>query len=236
MRWIKHLTAASEDEKIAHLIAEYGHAGYGLWWLVCEAVARQLEGDNPEVTYPLTKWSHLLSLRGSHVMSRLVTLQVTGLVTVERHGYDVTVRIPNLLKYRDEYSRKSGQTPESVRSKRQKQIQNTQTDAEVTSPVDGSTERMYAAHPKKSDFVLIVPALVSALNGTADVPKKLADIEACHAAWCKTDDWKKENGRFAPKLASWIADRGYTKWPADNSAAPVIRPYERKRPAQEKIN
>ncbi len=115
MRWLKHMTASHDDEKLADLIARYGHAGYGTWWLVLEIVAARLEsGGHPSVTYHVTKWSHLLSLRGSHVLSTLLKLDVTHLVTVVRHGDEITVTIPNLLKYRDEYTRKSGQATENV--------------------------------------------------------------------------------------------------------------------------
>jgi len=72
---------------------------------------------------------------------------------------------------------------------------------------------MYALHPKKRDKVLVLPELVSSVNGTVDVPKAIGEIKGCHAAWCKTEDWTKNNGNFAPILARWIADRGFTKWP-----------------------
>lgn len=129
------MTSSHDDEKLADLISRFGHAGYGVWWLVVEIVASVLEtGKEPEVTYPVSKWSHLLSVRGSHVVSTLVKLEVTHLVTVVRHDDDITVRIPNLLKYRDEYSRKSGQGPESVRSKnRDRERTDTEQRSDVTS-------------------------------------------------------------------------------------------------------
>ncbi len=123
------MTASHDDEKLSDLIHRYGHAGYGTWWLVVEIVAARLESDGePEVTYSVSKWSHLLSLRGSHVVKVLMTLVVTHLVTVVRLGDDITVRIPNLLKYRDEYTRKSGQSPDSVPPKKQRQIQKIELD------------------------------------------------------------------------------------------------------------
>ena len=150
MRWIKHMTATPQDEKIARLIADHGHAGYGLWWLVVEAVAARLEGEgHPSVTYPVTKWSHLLSLRGSHVRQALLKLEVTHLVTVEWVGSEIRVTIPNLLKYRDEYSRKSGVAPDSVRSKKQKQKQNTEAEAETEKKQ--TLERAWPSQDWKSD-------------------------------------------------------------------------------------
>ena len=57
-----------------------------------------------------------------------------------------------------------------------------------------SAERMYCLHPKKKNLALVPGALQSAAKG----PVPLSDIEACHAAWCKTEDWTKNGGRFAP--------------------------------------
>ena len=144
------MTASHDDEKLADLIDRFGHAGYGLWWLVVEIVAARLDGGEPEVTYPVSKWSHLLSVRGSHVSQTLLKLAVTHLVTVVRHNDDITVRIHNLLKYRDEYSRKSGHYPDGVRTKeqKQKQIQSTaeaerKNGAPVPLPVDLRTQSEY---------------------------------------------------------------------------------------------
>jgi hypothetical protein len=69
--------------------------------------------------------------------------------------------------------------------------------------------RMYDKHPKKADLPLVPDALDSAVKaGTT-----LAVIEECHAAWCESEDWTKNGGRYAPKLATWLVDRGYTRWP-----------------------
>lgn len=149
MRWVKHMTASHDDEKLADLIDRYGHAGYGLWWLVVEIVGARLEGGEPEVTYPVSKWSHLLSVRGSHVSQTLSKLAVTHLVTVVRHDDDITVKIPNLLKYRDEYSRKSGHDPDSVRTKEveQKQKQKQRQNEEENLGASAPTESLFSADP-----------------------------------------------------------------------------------------
>lgn len=117
MRWVKHLTSSRQDEKLARLIAAHGLAAYGLWWAVVEVVAERVERDSqPTVTYPVSVWSHRLSLRGSHIRSAMAKLVVSGLVTTEWNRSELTVTIPNLLKYRDEYSRKSGHAPDIVRT------------------------------------------------------------------------------------------------------------------------
>ncbi len=206
MRWLKHLTAAREDEKIAQLITKYGHAGYGLWWLVCEVVAQQLEGDNPEVTYPVTTWSHLLSVRGSHVRHCLSKLAVTGLVTVEWIGTDIKVRIPNLLKYRDEYSRKSGHSPDTVRSKTHIQKQNIEAEAEA------HTQRARA--PTVADQTEPPSARFSEF--IAPWPRKVGLDEAARA-WLSVVPATIEDTAFAARdryLASDEVSRGVVMGPA----------------------
>ncbi len=91
-------------------------ARYGLYWMVQEIIAEQMEGKDPScsVCYPISVWSHLLVTRGSLVFSTLSTLAVTGVVTVERDGNDIRVTNRKLLKYRDEYARKSGHTPDKL--------------------------------------------------------------------------------------------------------------------------
>ena len=122
MKWIKHQTGTRRDEKIARLMAAGGKdamAAYGLYWMVQEIIADQMEGPEPacSVCYPVSVWSQLLVTRGSLVFSTLSTLAVTGLVTVTREGDDIRVTNRKLLKYRDEYSRKSGHAPENVRTR-----------------------------------------------------------------------------------------------------------------------
>jgi hypothetical protein len=113
------MTATWDDERVARLADKGGMEGlgmYGLYWRVNEIIAAQMEGKNPPcaVHYTVTRWSLLLSLRGSLVFSALSRLGATGLVTVERDGNDISVTNRNLLKYRDEYSRKSGETPDNI--------------------------------------------------------------------------------------------------------------------------
>jgi hypothetical protein len=113
------MTATTDDEKIARLLGEGGEAGrarYGLYWMVNEIIAAQMEGPDPScsVCYPVSVWARKVVTRPSLLFSTLSTLAVTGVVTVEWDGSDIRVTNRNLLKYRDEYARKSGQTPDNI--------------------------------------------------------------------------------------------------------------------------
>ena len=147
MRWLKHLTETRQDEKIAKLIARYGLEAYGLWWAVLEVIGRQITRDHPNrcsLSYPVSKWAAELSLRGSLVRRKLSTLAVTGVVTLSWDGRELTVTIPNILKYKDEYQKKSGHTPESVGRKQENEIEQEQ----VPSSLHGSGSKSKPRAPK----------------------------------------------------------------------------------------
>jgi hypothetical protein len=157
MKWVKHMTASWDDEGLSRLVGKGGLQGlakYGLWWRVVEIVAAQVgpKESNTTVRYSITKWSLLLSLRGSLVFSALSTLTLTGGVTVERDGNEITVTIPNILKYRDEYSRKSGHARENVPPKTD-QIEN-RSDPERELDSDRITEPSMVASAVLDDLRL----------------------------------------------------------------------------------
>lgn len=134
MRWLKHMTSTRNDEKVAALIAQAGPAGYGLWWMVLETVAASMENGSEKCSlkYPVAKWAAALQCLPQNVSRQLAVMGAVGLLSVSSDGAVIEVTVPNLLKYRDEYSRKSGQTPASVRSKIQIQIQSTDTETDNT--------------------------------------------------------------------------------------------------------
>jgi hypothetical protein len=119
VKWIKHMTATRRDEKIARLIAKHGMAAYGLYWSIQEIIAEQMEGPEPScsVSYPVSIWAHQLSMYAPQAEKQLQWMADAGLMEVQRIGDEIVVTNRNLLKYRDEYSRKSGHTPDKLPSK-----------------------------------------------------------------------------------------------------------------------
>jgi hypothetical protein len=118
------MTATRQDEKVAAYLALCGAKrieGYGFFWSLLEVVASTIDAKSNccTITYPLTTWSRLLYCHHHSVGKYIGNLEVTGIVTCKWQESNLQVTIPNILKYRDEYSRKSGQHPESVRTKEQ---------------------------------------------------------------------------------------------------------------------
>jgi hypothetical protein len=76
------------------------------------------------------------------------------------------------------------------------------------------SERWYSRHPKAKDLPLVQRWCVEAWQrfGSAAL-ETFRVIDRSHEAWCETDDWRKQNGRYCPKLADWLTDRGWKKVP-----------------------
>lgn len=65
--------------------------------------------------------------------------------------------------------------------------------------------RWYDRHPKKRDLVLVFPVVARMIQRGVDMQA----VDAAHEALCQSPDWTKQGGRFCPKLAEWLEDRGW---------------------------
>jgi hypothetical protein len=137
------MTDSHSDEKLCDIISESGPEAYGMWWLVLEIVAKQMDKNDVKcsVEYSLSQWSRLCFCHHNKInkylnmfhakgllimdyfeltppvtppLTHTLPPPVTGGVTGKYGQGKIRVTIPNLLKFRDEYSKKSGQAPESV--------------------------------------------------------------------------------------------------------------------------
>lgn len=196
MKWLKHMTSTWDDERVARLVKSggvEGMAAYGVWWRVLEIVAGQMDGKSEicAVTYDVTRWSLLLSLRGSHVRHWLEKLVVTGLVTAEWSGSEITVTIPKLLKYRDEYSQKSRQTPH--KEVEGEQIQKEKKNKEhAAPPSQPKSSRLHMTEPTEEMTRFALEEIHWSVDRLAEVWVQFADY------------WKAKPGRDGCKL-DWLA-------------------------------
>lgn len=130
MRWTKHLTLAHADKALAAILEEFGAEGYGVYWLMIEDIAAPMEKDkmiDPSATHSWVKWSQIChcSVRVlKSIANRLEEKKLIDLISIDNRSQ---ITIHNILKYKDEYSKKSGQTPEQEQKQkeRQKQKENT---------------------------------------------------------------------------------------------------------------
>jgi hypothetical protein len=143
MRFVKHMTNSRRDPEIASLIAECGIEGYGFYWLLVEVVAEAMKGtDQPEATYPLTQWAHLLHSHHHRVSKYLGKLGVTPLVRVEYVEGKVRVIIPNILKIRDDHKANSPKSP-TIDIELEKELEK---EEEPPTPLQASDEALDSLH------------------------------------------------------------------------------------------
>jgi hypothetical protein len=69
-----------------------------------------------ELSLSLRRWSITIGIHRNKVLSYMSKLESTGLATLKHEGSEIRVKVPNLAKWRDEYTKKSGHSPESVRT------------------------------------------------------------------------------------------------------------------------
>jgi hypothetical protein len=118
MRWTKHLSRAHKDPKVAELLEIEGIAGFGVYWLLVEEIAEAIGPDSQQavLVYSPLVWSQKLYVSVRKCKKILETLQLLQLIDCKSIGKRLQIGIPKLLKYRDEYSKKSGVCPDNVPS------------------------------------------------------------------------------------------------------------------------
>ncbi|CAK0754979.1 hypothetical protein CCP3SC15_2010001 [Gammaproteobacteria bacterium] len=145
MRWFKHMTDSHDDEKLAALLAEHGLEAYGLWWLIVEKVAKQIpkDGARHEVSYPVSSWLRLTGMyhhkrfriyvQSMHDLRLISAQSPNNLCTISGLSQKdvLTISVPNVLKFRDEYTKKSRQNTDKLPSK----IIDTEADTEAETEV-----------------------------------------------------------------------------------------------------
>ena len=129
MKWFKHSARASNDSKIAELEDNFGLEGYAVYFKILEIVCQEMEDtDNTKVCYSARKWKRIL---GVSVQKLTKILEFSDSFSLLFANFSkksgqlfITVDVPNILKYRDEYTRKrdkvSGECPDNVAQEKEK--------------------------------------------------------------------------------------------------------------------
>lgn len=118
MRWFKHMTNSHDDEILASLFDEFGLEGYGFWWLLLEKVASLMdETDRTFAEYPIKKWRKTFGISLGKFNKLTTYLELSGRLSKQTRDNVVRIEIPNLAKYRDEYTQRRKKTPPENRDK-----------------------------------------------------------------------------------------------------------------------
>lgn len=219
MRWFKHMTKSWNDEKIAMAVELGGLEAYGLYFRLLEIVAGNMEGNClPVCEYSVKRFARDCNLLSNRFERLLKVLEKCKLVFVTRLEGLLKVEIPNIVKYRDEYSER--QVKEQAKNRdfiptdsRQTPEQDTDAEAELDTETESKAD--------KPVDTASLPATVSSPPGIPEgkKPRKKAEPDTVDEAYlvslCNNQaftgiDVRKEHG----KMLAWLQTaRGAGKYP-----------------------
>lgn len=119
MRWFKHASIASDDELMSELMDRFGAEGYGVYWIICERIARLMDDSNRcYATFSLKKWSEFCRISSKKFQTLIKFLEKKNRLILKNDEGLISIEYPNLLKYKDEYTKKCAKnkqkTPDNV--------------------------------------------------------------------------------------------------------------------------
>lgn len=115
MKWFKHDSSAHNDEKIRHLIHEFGVEGYGVYMICLELIAEKIDSNlSPEITINRRVLSEKLCMKSFRVERILRSSSLRALLVVTSTRYEFKMVCPNLLKRLDNWTKNSQVTNKQV--------------------------------------------------------------------------------------------------------------------------
>ncbi len=223
MKWFKHQSMARNDEKISRLEDKCGLEGYGFYFKMLEIVAEVVDStDKCDVTYSMSRWGRQTNVTtkkwlylaqccadvGLMMMCRGAD---EGLTNSCRGADDITINIPNLLKYRDNHTKNLQATCK----------QELEEDTEEEEDIDIHKKRLqtsfdnfYKCYPKKVGKTKALSAWKK-LKPNDDLVEKIIDaVEKSKL----THGWIKDGGEFIPYPASWLNAK---RWEDEIDIVPI---------------
>lgn len=106
MKWFKHMTYANRDEKLVLLREEFGAEGYGLYWLILETIAEQMDETNRcEVEFPISYWRKITGLSPKKLQTFVEFLSEVCDFSVKSTEKTLKIGCAKLLKIRDNHTK-----------------------------------------------------------------------------------------------------------------------------------
>ena len=159
MKWFKHMSDLPRDEGVARYLDEAGKdwlVAYGFLMLLLEAIASRMESNVGHLvctaTYSISQWERLTNCHRNRVRKYLGLCEVIGWVEVEFEGSSCRVTVPRMVQWRDEYTRKSGHTPDKVAQSRKEQTRPDQRERKDEGALPGCQKAKGARLSPPPDF------------------------------------------------------------------------------------
>ena len=80
---------------------------YGFWWRLLEIIALQMDAsDRTSCEYSDKVWGSFTGISPKKFKKYAGILEEKKLISMKNGNKNITINVPNILKYRDEYTRK----------------------------------------------------------------------------------------------------------------------------------
>jgi len=242
MRWFKHLSMAHADEELDAVMDEFGAEAYGVYWLMIEDISAPMEPGKmePAATHSAVKWASICRCSVRRWKTIADRMEKKGLIVVRSIDNRFQIEVPNILKYKDEYSKKSGQTPEQEQIQIQSRDRTEKPKASVKPPVvelvpekqpdNWFEEKFWPLWPVKENKIPAKRAAAklnesdreAALAGVIDWAFRIKSMERpIHAAtWLNGRRWEDEKHKPGAREPTLFSNFNPSK---ESFAAGVLR-------------
>jgi len=241
MKWFKHMSDASNGSDLTLLEEEFGLEGYARWFKLLEAVSQNADPKKGRwsCAHPWSKWQTILKGKRTTLETFLEYLGNNFGINQKLNGNVLEIEIPNLKKFKDEYSRKSGQgtdssrarsleAEEDIREEREKRA-----GAHVDPPEPVEADPPPPSGPKKTDCPSLGRPSRQGFMACWQVYPIQQGQEEAWREWCRLEDngtleeaWAIRDkilmmaqeddrwlGGFAPNMAKWLNGKGWQDQP-----------------------
>lgn len=104
MKWFKHPTVV--NSLVSQIEAEFGLEGYARFYKLMEAIAANASPETDfSVTLSWVEWQSILKGKRNKLETFLTHLENKGELFLKRFGNVLEIKMPNLFKYMDNFSR-----------------------------------------------------------------------------------------------------------------------------------
>ncbi len=140
MRWFKHMTNASSDDKMVKIRTQFGLWGEEVYWKVLEVVAGQMKGANPVPVASLNipEFCSICKCKRNKLETFLDCLQNVCGMKLVRVGDNFEVTIPKLLQIKKNHLMKLDYPSKNIPI--ESRVQSTDTDIESRARDENSFE------------------------------------------------------------------------------------------------
>jgi hypothetical protein len=228
MKWFKHETTARHSEKLSALEQKTGLEGYGFYFKTLEIVAGLMdESDRHEAEFSPTSWARQANISTKKWLYLVQCCADVGLMSVQRGADVVSVKIPKLLKRRDNYTKNLQVRSDENNKNVSLEVEEIRSRKDIVTPAGAAPTATPSPSPKKGT------RLPDDWQPSDDLlswaKQKRPDLNLTDTALSFCNYWQAKAGKDACKL-DW--GKTFKNWVLSQKAVQFVKPEVRPAPTR----